>query len=151
MEKPTKTAHNICQNALDFAENLLTEMMTAGMQTGGFMASADVDGDGGWYMGDTDLTALGNSTVTLSPSLELEDAREFANSAFSAYEAVLSFATKQHALNFQDVYEIFREHSVRTWNDSGTWFSVLNDYVTRTGYAVTTATCQNYSGKYFNI
>ena len=150
MEKATtKTAHQIDSGALDFAESLLTEMMTAGLATDGFMASADVDDDGGWYMGDTDLTALGNSTVVLSPSLEFEDAQSFASASFSAYEDVLSLATRQHALSYQDVYEIFRSHSVRTWNDSSTWFSELNHFVKRNKIDVVTADSQDYTGEYF--
>jgi hypothetical protein len=139
MEKTTKTAHNICQNALDFAERLMMEMVTGGMASDGFMASADIldaktgDGNGGWYMGDTDLTAVGDDRVVLSTSAEFEDAQQFADSAFSAYSDCLALATQKQSLNFQDVYETFRQHSVRTWNDSNGYMGALNDIVQRYG------------------
>ena len=134
MEKATKTVNKIDREAVFLAEYIMTDLMTAclAMDTG-FIASVDIEDDGGWYLGDSCIE--GESNVTLSTTLEFEDAQEFSSTAMDVYSGILATATQTQSLTAQDVYDAFYNANVRTWNDSGTWMETVNENVK--GYNVT--------------
>ena len=136
MEKATKTVNKIDREAVFLAEYIMTDLMTAclAMDTG-FIAAVDIEDDGGWYLGDSCIE--GESNVTLSTTLEFEDAQEFSSTAMDVYSGILATATQKQSLTVQDVYDAFYNANLRTWNDSGTWMATVNDNVK--GYNVTLA------------
>ena len=136
MEKATKTVNKIDREAVFLAEYIMTDLMTAclAMDTG-FIAAVEIEDDGGWYLGDSCIE--GESNVTLSTTLEFEDAQEFSSTAMDVYSGILATATQKQSLTVQDVYDAFYNANLRTWNDSGTWMATVNDNVK--GYNVTLA------------
>ena len=134
MEKATKTVNKIDREAVFLAEYIMTDLMTACLSMDrGFIAAVDIEDDGGWYLGDSCIE--GESNVTLSTTLEFEDAQEFSSTAMDVYSGILATATQKQSLTAQDVYDAFYNANVRTWNDSGTWMETVNENVK--GYNVT--------------
>ena len=136
MEKATKTVNKIDREAVFLAEYIMTDLMTAclAMDTG-FIAAVEIEDDGGWYLGDSCIE--GESNVKLSTTAEFEDAQEFSSTAMDVYSGILATATQKQSLTVQDVYDAFYNANLRTWNDSGTWMTTVNDNVK--GYNVTLA------------
>ena len=134
MEKATKTVNKIDREAVFLAEYIMTDLMTAclAMDTG-FIAAVEIEDDGGWYLGDSCIE--GESNVKLSTTAEFEDAQEFSSTAMDVYSGILATATQKQSLTAQDVYDAFYNANVRTWNDSGTWMTTVNENVK--GYNVT--------------
>ena len=123
-----KTVNKIDREAVFLAEYIMTDLMTACLAMDpGFIAAVEIEDDGGWYLGDTIIE--GEADVKLSTTLEFEDAQLFADEAMATYRYILRTATKTQSLTVQDVYDAYYKAEVSTWNDSGTWMSVVNENV----------------------